>query len=165
MLIVFAGLPATGKSAIARELARQIGATYLRIDSIEYAIRRAGFATEDLCDTGYRIAYALAEENLRLGRSVVADSVNPITVTRDAWLDVARRAGVRSVEVEIICSDRDEHRRRLETRITDFPDTKPLTWQDVISRQYEPWNREHLILDTAVLSIEEIAGKIRQLCD
>ena len=165
MLIVFAGLPATGKSTIARELARQIGATYLRIDSIEYAIRCKGNATEDLYDTGYRIAYALAEENLRLGRSVVADSVNPLHLTRSAWLDVARRAGVVSIEVEVVCSDREEHRRRLETRITDFPDTKPLRWQEVISRQYEPWNREHVVLDTAVLSVEESVGKIRKLCD
>jgi predicted kinase len=35
MLIVFAGLPGSGKSSIARELAREIGAIWLRIDSIE----------------------------------------------------------------------------------------------------------------------------------
>ena len=39
MLIIFGGLPATGKTMIARELARQIGAVYLRIDSIEQAMR------------------------------------------------------------------------------------------------------------------------------
>lgn len=165
MLIAFAGLPATGKSAIARELSRQMGATYLRIDSIEYAIRRARYATEDLYDLGYRIAYALAEENLRIGCKVVADSVNPLGVTREAWLEVARRAEVVPIEVEIVCSDREEHQRRLETRVTDFPDAKPLSWQEVISRQYEPWNREHLILDTAVLSIEESVGRIREVCD
>jgi predicted kinase len=164
VLIVFAGLPATGKSVIASELARQTGATYLRIDSIECAIRRAGYATEDLYDLGYRVAYALAEENLRISRDVVADSVNPLGVTRDAWLEVARRSGVAAMEVEVVCSDREEHRRRLETRTTDFPDAKPLSWQDVISRQYEPWNRERLVLDTAVLSIEESVGRIRGAC-
>ena len=38
MLVIFAGLPGVGKTAMARELARQIGATHLRIDSIEQAI-------------------------------------------------------------------------------------------------------------------------------
>jgi predicted kinase len=42
MLIVFAGLPASGKSSIARALAQEIGAVWLRIDSIEQAIRESG---------------------------------------------------------------------------------------------------------------------------
>ena len=63
MLIIFAGLPGVGKSEIARELARQLGAVYLRIDSIEQALRDSGLATGSLDDSGYRIAYALAEDN------------------------------------------------------------------------------------------------------
>lgn len=39
MLIVFGGLPGTGKSTIARALARALRATYLRVDVIEQAIR------------------------------------------------------------------------------------------------------------------------------
>jgi predicted kinase len=39
MLIILGGLPGTGKTVIARELARQLGAVYLRIDSIEQVIR------------------------------------------------------------------------------------------------------------------------------
>ncbi len=39
MLIALGGLPGTGKTTIARELARQLGAVHLRIDSIEQALR------------------------------------------------------------------------------------------------------------------------------
>ncbi len=42
MLIIFGGLPGVGKTAIAAELARVIDALYLRIDSIEQAIRASG---------------------------------------------------------------------------------------------------------------------------
>jgi predicted kinase len=42
MLIVLRGLPGVGKTAIARELARTLGAVHLRIDSIEQALRSAG---------------------------------------------------------------------------------------------------------------------------
>ena len=84
MLIVFAGLPGTGKSTIARALAAELDAVWLRIDSIEQAIRASGAVESDLDDAGYRAAYAVAEDNLRLGRTVIGDSVNGWMLTRDA---------------------------------------------------------------------------------
>jgi predicted kinase len=72
MLIVFAGLPASGKSSIARVLAQGLGAVWSRIDSIEQAIRESGAVLGSLDDAGYRAAYAVAEDNLRLGRTVSA---------------------------------------------------------------------------------------------
>ena len=44
---------------------------------------------------GTASAYAVAEDNLRLGPDVIGDSVNPLPVTREAWRGVAERAGVR----------------------------------------------------------------------
>ncbi len=66
MLIVFGGLPGSGKSSIARELARETGAFWLRIDSLEQAIRESGILPGSMDDAGYRAAYAVAEDNLRL---------------------------------------------------------------------------------------------------
>jgi len=100
MLIIFSGLPGSGKTAIARELAHHLGAVHLRIDSIEQAIRDSGVLSRPLDDTGYRIGYAIAEDNLRAGRTVIADSVNPLPLTRDAWVEVANRAQVTAVEID-----------------------------------------------------------------
>ncbi len=111
MLIILAGLPATGKTSIARELARALGAVYLRIDSIEQAMLGALSGARTLDDAGYRVGYAVAGDNLRLGRTVVADSVNPLALTRDAWREVAELAGASCVEVEVTCTDPAEHRR------------------------------------------------------
>jgi len=145
MLIIFSGLPGVGKTQIAAELARQIGAVYLRIDSIEQALRDWGLG-RSLDDSGYRIAYAIAIDNLRLGRIVIADCVNPLAITRQAWVEVARQAGVRGIEVEILCSDVDEHRRRVEARTEDIPSLSLASWQDVIGRQYarvDPRSPDH----------------------
>jgi predicted kinase len=119
VLIIFGGLPGTGKTTLARALALQLGAVYLRIDTIEVAIAQ----TEDVSigEAGYRVGYAVAEDNLRLGLTVVADSVNPLRISRDAWRNAARRAGVTFVEVLVVCSDPVEHRRRIEMRKTGNP--------------------------------------------
>ena len=154
MLIIFGGLSGSGKTVIARELACQIGAVYLRIDSIEQAMRESGVVKHRLDDAGYRVAYAVAEDNLRLGHTVVADSVNPISLTRDAWVEVANRARVGAVEIEIKCSDRSEHRRRVETRSSDIPGLRLPTWEDVVAREYHPWDRERLVIDTAAHTVE-----------
>ena len=158
MLIVLSGLPGVGKTAIARELARATCAMHVRIDSIEQALRSAGC---EVAGQGYRIAYAIAEDNLRLGRVVIADSVNPWPLTRDEWRSVGRRAGVRTLDVEIVCSDVVEHRRRVESRAADIPGLKLPVWDDVVARDYRPWDSDRLAIDTALVTVEEAAQEIR----
>ena len=152
MLIVFSGLPGTGKTTIARELARVTGAVHLRIDSIEQPMRDAGIAVEG---QGYAVAYARAEDSLRAGRTVIADCVNPWRLTREAWHAVAERAEVKSLDVEIVCSDADEHRRRVETRSADIAGHQLPSWQDVVDRDYYPWDTGRLVVDTARASLGE----------
>jgi predicted kinase len=162
-LIIFGGLPGTGKSMIASELARQFDAVYLRIDSIEQAIRDSGVVSQSLNDAGYRAGYAVAEDNLRSGRTVIADSVNPLKITRDAWIGVADLAQVSAVEVEVVCSDPEQHKRRVETRASDVEGLRPPTWQEVVSREYEPWERPHIVIDTASHSVAENVKRIRKI--
>ena len=161
MFIVFAGLPGTGKSTIARALAAELGAFWLRIDSLEQGIRESGVVDGDLKDVGYRAAYAVAEDNLRLGRTVIGDSVNPWMLTRNAWRDAGLRAGAPVVEIETICSDLQEHRRRIETRRTEVPGLVLPSWKAVIDRDYHAWDREHVVIDTAVSTVETCVEKIR----
>ena len=161
MLIIFGGLPGVGKTTIARELARQLGAVHLRIDSIEQAIRDCGKMNGPLDESGYCVAYAVAKDNLLVGRTGVADSVNPLLVTRDSWADVASGAGVSKLEIEITCSDPKLHRQRLEARPADIAGLR-LTWEEVISREYEPWNREHIVLDTAAMNVADAVDELRK---
>jgi predicted kinase len=153
VFIIFGGLPATGKTTLARELARVLGAVYLRIDTIEQAI--APTDVTSVGEAGYRVGYAVAEDNLRLGRIVVADSVNPLRITRNAWRTAAKRSGMVYIEVLVICSDQAEHRRRVETRKTDVVGGRLVTWQDVLTREFEPWDQEHVVIDTAGQTVEE----------
>ncbi|WP_037171172.1 AAA family ATPase, partial [Rhizobium sp. Pop5] len=141
MLIIFGGLPGSGKTTVARALAGRLGGVHVRVDTIEQAIRASGDPSRDVGPAGYVVAYGVAEDNLTLGRLVIADSVNPLEITRDAWLAVAARSKVRAVEVEVICSDKIEHRRRVETRKTDVEGLVKPTWQEVADRVYDDWRQ------------------------
>ncbi len=166
LLIVFGGLPGTGKTKIARELTRRLIATYLRIDTIEQRLREAGLAAGA---SGYVIAHALAAENLLIGRTVIADCVNPVAASRNGWRDTAKQCAARLVEIELVCSDVAMHRRRVKSRLVDIVGghSQP-TWDDVVNREYEPWDRDHLVLDTAAAAVDRLADRaeayIREAC-
>ena len=148
-----------GKTGLAGGLARAIGAVHVRIDSIEQAFRNSGVTVSG--PEGYVVAYAIAEDNLRLGHTVIADSVNPVEETRGAWREVARRAGKGYAEIEVVCSDQAEHRRRVETREPDIAGHQLPTWRQVCDREYESWQAD-IVVDTAGQHIEASVTELRK---
>ena len=81
---------------IARRLALRLRAVWLRIDTLETPIMAA--YGEDIADVGYRAAYGVAEDNLRLGHVVIADCVNDVEIARELVArggGARRRAGIR----------------------------------------------------------------------
>lgn len=166
VLICVGGLPATGKTTIARALAAQLGAAYVRIDTIETAVGRAEGRFEATNDwelpPGYMVGYEVAADQLRIGLDVVAESVNPLQVSRDAWRHAGLTAGADVLEVEVVCSDAAEHRRRAEQRVLDIPGLAKPTWEQITSREYHSWVRHRVVVDTAVLTVDESVQMLRE---
>lgn len=152
MLIALCGLPGSGKTTFARCLSRRLAAQHLRIDTIEDIMLAAN--GETLVDSGasYRVAYAIAADNLQLGGTVVADSVNPIKVTREAWRNVAKSAGVPFVDVMLICSDSTEHKSRIDARSTG---TRGSDWAEIQNRLFEAADDQTVVIDTSHQTVEQ----------
>jgi predicted kinase len=158
ILYIFSGLPASGKSTLSQTVARELGAVYLRIDTIEQGLRE--LCSIDVQGEGYCLAYRIASDNLRVGVSVVADSCNPIELTRREWEQVARDARADYVNIEVICSDSSEHRLRAEARGAELSGLKLPTWNEIENREYHDWTVERVIVDTAGRSKTECASDL-----
>lgn len=163
MLFIFGGLPGTGKSTLSMHLAQTIGGVHLRIDTIEHAMRDGGLTVTG--PEGYIVAYQLANDNLRLGLPVIADSVNPLEITRKAWREVAIEASAPFCEIEVVCADEVEHRRRVETRQAQNPGLTLPAWKDVVAREYERWESEHIVIDTARQTLEGSKEAIERIVE
>jgi predicted kinase len=156
MLIVFGGLPGTGKSTLASALASRLRCAHVRIDAIGAALRRAGAVPDPIGLADYVIAEAIAEATLIAGATIVVDAVNPVEAARAAWRELARRCRVELRFIELVCNDGNEHRRRFESRPWEFAELKAPTWDEVLAREYEPWSEPRLTLDTTSAVAESL---------
>lgn len=162
MLVTLSGRPATGKTSIARALARATRAVPVRIDLVEQAVVTVGLEQHPVGPVGYLVAYALTEDLLRQGFDVIADAVNPVAATRDHWRDLAGSVGVPLLEVEVVCSDQDLHRGRAQERVIDIPALPRVSWERIVGADYEPWSRPVLRIDTAVTGVAQAAELVQR---
>jgi predicted kinase len=162
-LIAFSGLPGVGKTTIARDLARGLEALYLRVDSIEAALKNSSLRIHPAEDAGYQALIAIARDNLANCLTVIADTVNPLQITRNWFARVVLECKSNLLNVEVVCSDVEEHRRRVENRIDQTQDHDLPTWEHVQNREFDVWTEHRLIVDTCRLSVAECIAKIKQV--
>lgn len=143
MLIVMAGLPATGKSTIAELLGLRLGFPVVSVDPIESAILSAGIdAGQPTGLAAYLVAETIAEAVLAGdGRGVVVDAVNAVAPAREQWIALAERRAVQIRFVEVACSDPAIHRDRLEKRGRQLAHISEPTWHAVEQSvdEWEAW--------------------------
>lgn len=162
MLIAMAGLPGSGKSAVANELARALGCAVLSVDPIEAAMWRAGVGRDQ--PTGlaaYVVAEDLARQQLLLGNDVVVDAVNDVEPARQQWRSLAARLEQPLAFVEVYCSDEGEHQRRLAGRqrgIDGFPEP---TWESVVGRKggFSDWGDKRVRVDS-MRALDELVDEL-----
>ena len=155
-IIVLAGLPGSGKSTLAEHLSRTLSLPVFSIDPIEAAMWRSGLVKSQTGIAAYNVATALADEQLRLGHSVIIDAVNPVEAPRAAWRNVAAKYRAHLGIIECVCSDETIHRQRIEARIRGIEGMPEITWARVLERraEYEAWTDARLVLDTSTQTPE-----------
>jgi len=157
-LIVLAGLPGSGKSTLAEALSRHFSLPLLSVDPIEAAMWRGGLSRDQTGIAAYGVAQALAEEQLRLGHSVIVDAVNPVEAPRAAWRGLAAKYRADLKIIECVCTDQATHRRRIEARVRNIEGMAEVSWARVEERRagYEAWTDPRLTLDTSAQPPERL---------
>jgi predicted kinase len=131
MLVAMAGLPGTGKSTIGQVVASRLGVPVVSVDPIETAILQAGIdADQPTGLAAYLVAETLAERILVAGTGVMIDAVNAVDPAREQWVNLAARLNEPMKFIEVICSDPELHRSRIESWRKSMPHIQ-LTWNAV----------------------------------
>lgn len=161
VLVVFSGLPGVGKSAIAHALAKELRICLLEIDRVEAPLLRQGISGDALGWATYEALSALAEQQLSIGIGVILDAVTWTNDIRAQWAELARHNDARYRPIEVVCSNAESWRERVERR--DKRDSANPTWADVQrSREmfWEDWQTPRLIVDTSDSSAETTLARV-----
>jgi aminoglycoside phosphotransferase family enzyme/predicted kinase len=149
MLIVVAGLPGTGKTSVAKQLAAEIGAVLLSTDAIRRRVVREPGHTVKKRRQVYEELFDLAQGLLQKEKDVILDG----TFFRAEWRrrasQLARRQDLRFFLLEIVCP---EHivRRRIERRFKRKDDFSEADFRvhKIMQSRFEPIGEPHDVLDT-----------------
>ncbi len=158
-LIVFAGLPGTGKTTLARAVARELRATYLDKDTIKDAAmalaraRKIEGGAEFAGALSYELLIPLAKDNLTLGLPVVVDSPAGYRVFQDQVDELARQVRVEIRLVECITTDEAQWQQRIERRGETLPEHRTRDWEALqqARARFERLTGPRLVVDTAEL--------------
>ncbi len=168
-LIVFTGLPGTGKSTIAEAVARELRIPVFAKDWLEATLRRSELRASDdkknLGYVGYELLTMLAERQLMLQQSVILDGVASMENIRAQWRALAEKYHAQWCVIECVWSDENAHRVHLANRQRNIPGWHELEWGEVerVKAYYMQWNEERLILDAAYPLETNVACAIQYL--
>ena len=156
---MLSGLPGVGESPLARAFCAGARAVHLRADTIDAAVMRSSLAPSSAEEVGTVVAAAQAEEMLVPGHVVLADAVTGEPEAHAIWDAVPGQAAT----VEVVCSDVDVHRARVERRRAETPPDACSVpdWPAVASRRWVAWDRPTLRLDSAREAPEVLAHRLR----
>ena len=155
-LVLFSGLPGTGKTALARKVARHLHIPLLAKDRIQSALRVRRLADRTTPD-GYHLMFDLADEQLSLGVSVVLDAVFPMEGFRLAARDIAHRNSANFRPIYCYCSDQSVWRERMKGREQYVPNWTPVGWEAVerLQAMYEPWDTQTTLFVDSLNDLED----------
>lgn len=146
-LVLLRGKPGTGKSTLADALGAALRAAVIDKDDVKDVLD-ARYRDEHIGGMTYEVMLRVVERCLSIGTSVVCDSPLTYPDLYGRAIAMAERHGAEVRVFRTVCSDREEWRRRLETR-GGMPDHRTKSLEDVDPQERYDVPGE-IIIDTAL---------------
>ena len=160
-LVIFSGLPGTGKSVLSDRLARELRWPVLRIDDV--ALKVPDGADFRYWDEQILILLTIVETQLELGISVIADSVF-MNADRVHAQEIAARHKALFRPVYCFVSDEKLWEQRVTERANELQDASVSTWQRVQHQRkwFAPWKEKTALFVDSTISEEHNYPEVKR---
>jgi len=163
-LILMRGYPGTGKSTIARAISAALHAPLIDRDILR---QKAVDIFGNLPHVGrfsYELMFALTEEQLSLGLSVVVDTPLTYRTTYEQAKELAQTFHAPMLVVHCQCSP-EVQKRRLEGRVGKVSEFQITSWEEWMQwkPRFEDFDDEGCIIDTSNPLDDSLAKVIRTI--
>lgn len=158
-LVIFSGLPGTGKSTLANRLARELRWPLLCIDDVIGDVpENAGIA---FWDSRVALLLDLVNTQLELGLSVIADSVF-MNLDRFHAQELARKYDVRFRPIYVFVSDENVWKERVTNRFNELNHPDVATWERIQHQRerFRAWEPGTALFIDSLESIEHNYQKV-----
>ena len=148
MIIAVYGLPGTGKSTFAKDLAKKLNAYHLDSDVVR---KNAGLAGKYDLESKFKVYHEMANEMAEIilsGKSVIIDSTLFLEDSRQVFIDKADEIGATIFFIEVKAGESTIKQRIKNSHRETGAD------YDVykkIKSEFEPFNYSHLIMYSDIL--------------
>lgn len=155
-LIVVCGLPGSGKTALAKRLARELKASWISSDAVRSECGLRGDYSKESIAAVYREMMARAEAVLRLRSRVVLDGSFGSSRFRDQARQLTVAAGVPLALIRMV-ADEETTLRRVGRR-RKLTEAGPEAYR-LLKEHFDPVESPHLELDSSRTSHKRLLKK------
>lgn len=153
-LVIFSGLPGTGKSTLANRLARELQWTLLSIDDVIGEVpENAGIP---FWDSKVKILLGLTEVQLELGLSLIVESVF-MNMDRNHVQELAHKYNARFLPIYIYVSDDRVWEQRVTERYNEMNNKDAATWERIQHQRerFREWEPDTALFIDSLDSVDQ----------